>query len=225
MKYKGKFRLLPELDKETNDFPRDPITGQVDESYNDIYIACAYGNKITEYGQMPDNKKTMWLIAYIPSVVRGRNIKKILDEKNIDTVDYRELDFEVEFKFKAKDIDIVADLMKAKTGGANISPFSTRNLPKANVKIPTEEIEKYKAIVSVVQKCDLLLIHRITEDFLAKILQKKYKKIVDKSFDYKSDMRKMKMSRMKKEYIFQKGMWDEYLVYLKKEVQKFYDNK
>lgn len=113
--------------------------------------------------------------------------------------------------------------MKVKTSGANISPFSTKNLPKANVEIPTEEIERYKAITAEVQKEDLLIIHRITSDFLSNILAKKYKKLGNKKFDVMVDMRKMMMARMAKEYIYSKGMFEEYLNYLKKEINKFYD--
>jgi hypothetical protein len=221
MKYKGRFRILPELDKETNDFPRDS-QGNIDESYNDLYISCQYGNKITVYGHMGDNKKTMWLTAYIPSVVRGKNILKALDKKGIQYVQPHILDEEVEFKFKAKDIEEVAILLKAKTNGCDISPFSIKNLPKANVKIPTEEIEKYKAISARVEKGDLLLIHRITDAFLANILSKKLRKTEGKSFNLQNDMRKLMMARMPKEYIFTKNMWNEYLTYLKKEIDKFY---
>lgn len=224
MKFKGVYRLLPELDKETNDFPRDH-KGDIDESYDDIFISCQYGNKITTYGHMPDNKKTMWLTAYIPSLGRGRNIKKAMDAKGVPYTHYRETDEEVEFRFKAKDIEEVATLLKAKTSGADISPFSSKNLPKANVKIPTEEIERYKAVIADVQKGDLLIIHRITESFLVNILNKKLRKTEGKSFVYSTDMKKMKMARMAKEYIFTKNMWEEYLVYLKKEIDKFYNNK
>ena len=222
MKFKGRFRILPELDKETNDFPRNP-KGEIDESYDDIYISCQYGNKITTYGHMPDNQRTMWLTAYIPSLGRGRNIKKAMDAKGVPYIHYHETDEEVEFRFKAKDIDEVATLLKAKTSGANISPFSSKNLPKADVKIPTEEIERYKTVIADVQQGDLLLIHRLTDAFLSTILTRKYKKIVGRSFNYQTDIKKMKMARMTKEYIFVKNMWEEYLVYLKKEIAKFYN--
>ena len=220
-KYKGKYRLLLELDKNTNDFVRNH-DGSIEDI--DMYVSCQFGNKITTYGHMDDNKKTMWLTAYIPSVVRGRNIRKALDKKDIPYIRYHETDEEVEFLFKAKYIDEVATLLKAKVNGADISPFSTRNLPKADVEIPTEEIEKYKAIIADVQKGDLLLIHRLTEDFLVNILNKKLRK-TNKTFDYSTDMKKLMMARMAKEYIFVKNFWNEYLEYLKKEIKKFYKNK
>ena len=224
MKYKGKYRILPELDVEFHDIPRDS-QGNIDSSYDDLYISCRYGNKIYAYGHKNGNSKVMWLVAYIPSIGRGRNIKKKLDEMKFEYTDYNETDSEVEFYFKAKDIDTIAKLLYAKTAGANISPFSKRNLPKAkNVEITTEKIERYKTIIGRVEQGDLLIIYRITNEFLSKKLDKKYKAI-DKTFDYKLDMKKLCMTRLSKEYIDKKGMFEEYLNYLENEIDKYYSNK
>lgn len=217
MKYKGTYRVLAELDKVTNDIPRD-TKGNASEDA-ELYISCHYGNKITEWGH--DTNGRILLTAYIPSIGRGRNIKKAMDTQGIPYTNYRETDDEVEFRFKSKDITPIAELMRAKTSGANISPFSVRNLPKANVEIPSEEIERYKAVVAVVDKGDLLIIHKITTNFLTNVLNRRYKKS-DKTFNYVEDMRKLMMGRMTKEYIFTKNMWEDYLAYLKKEINKFY---
>ena len=75
------------------------------------------------------------------------------------------------FKFSSKDIEPVAVLLKAKTAGANISPFSTKNLPKSNVEIPYNEMKKYKAITAKVNKSDILIIHNISESSLLFYLQ------------------------------------------------------
>lgn len=215
LKYKGKYRLKVELDQNTNDFVRN-----YDDSLNDndVYIDCQHGNKIFAYGHI-DNKKPVWLTAYIPSLGRGHNIIKAIKEKGIEYVDYRETDEEVEFKFKAADIEVVAELMKAKTSGASISPFSSKNLPKSDVKIPSDEIARYKEITSVVSKSDLLSIHKATISFLEDILQKSLRKS-DKKFDYKSEMKSMCLGRQVKEYIYVKGFWDKYLEYLKNNLQK-----
>ena len=219
MRYKGKYRLLPQLDQNTNDFPRD-IDGSIDDT--DIYISCQNGCKIFLYGHI-NNTKPVWLQGYVPSLGRGHNIIKALKEKNIMFVDYKENDEEVEFKFKAADIEIVAELMKAKTSGAGISPFSSKNLPKSDVEISTEEIARYKEITSVIPKDDLLIISRLTNSFLDDILQKSLRKSTkNKSYDYKSDMRKLKMARQVKEFIYTKGLWEEYLSYLKKEFENIY---
>lgn len=221
LKYKGQFRILPVLDTKYHDLPRD-VNGNISHEDVELYIACQYGNRITEYGT--ENGR-MTLQAYIPSLGRGRNIRKAMDAQGIPYTNYHETDEEVEFRFKAKDIVPIAELMKAKTGGANISPFSNKNLPKANVKIPTEEIERYKAIITEVQKEDLLIIHRITNDFLTNILEKRLKKSEGKKFNITINMRKLMMSRMPKEYIWSKNMWSEYLEYLEKKIKEFYKNK
>lgn len=222
MKYKGIYRILPELDRNTNDIPRD-YNGEIADGYDDIYISCQHGNKIYAYGHI-GNTKPVWLVGYIPSLGRGHNIIKALKEKEVEYIDYKETDEEVEFKFKAKDIEVVAEIMKAKTAGADISPFSKRNLPKSDVKIPTEKIAEYKEITSVVPKCDLLIISRLTSAFLDDILQKTLRKTTkNKSYDYKSDMKSLCMSRQSKEFIYIKGFWEEYLNYFKKEFEKIYN--
>ena len=219
MKYKGTYRLLAEFDIETHDIPRDE-DGNVMDGYNDIYIACQHGNKIYEYGHI-NNTRPVWLVAYIPSIGRGRNIMKALKETGIEIVDHMETDEEVEFKFKASDIEVVAPLLKARTSGANISPFSSKNLPKAKVTIPSEELEKYKEITGVVPKEDMLFIHRVTVAFFVNVLEKKCKK-TDRKFNYKSDMKKMQLARDTKGYIYAKGFWTDYLKYLEKEITKIY---
>lgn len=221
MKYKGAYRVLPILDETYHDLPRD-TSGNIIHEEVELYITCKNGSKITEYGKDASNR--MMLRAYIPSIARGRNVKRSLDERGIPYTNYLETDEEVEFRFKAKDIEPIAELMKAKISGADISPFSTKNLPKADVEIPTEEIELYKAVVAEVHKEDLLIIHRITTDFLFNFLEKKYKKL-DKKFSVSTDMKKMMMGRMTKEYIWSKGLWDDYLSFLQKKITKFYKEK
>lgn len=225
LKYKGTYRVLPELDNETMDIPRD-FNGEIAEGYDDLYIKCSFGNKIFAYGS-EEGKKVVYLMAYIPSIGRGRNISKALTKQGVEFIDYSENDEEVVFKFKAKDIEPVAELMKATTSGASISPFSVKNLPKAkDAQIPTDEIERYKAISALVQKGDLLLIHRITEAFLVDFVQKSIKKRdKDKTFDVRADMKKCMMSRLAKEYIYHKGFWNEYLDHLKQEIEVYYKEK
>lgn len=222
MKYKGIYRVLPVLDLEYHDLPRDPISGDVSQEDVELYIACQNGSKIIEYGKESNGR--VILLAYIPSKGRGRNIKKAMDEQGISYTDYLETDEEAEFKFKPKDIEQIATLLKAKTSGANISPFSVKNLPRADVEIPTEEIERYKTVTAQVQKEDLLIIHRFTTSFLSSVLAKKLKGN-NKKFSINVEMRKMQMGRMPKEFIYTKGYWDEYLVYLDKNIKSFYKEK
>lgn len=220
MRYKGSYRLKVELDKNTNDFVRR-ADGSLEDI--DVYIDCRNGGRIYSFGHI-NNTRPVWLIAYTSSKKRGRNIIKALEEKGVELVDIIENDEEVEFKFKAADIEIVAELMKARTAGANISPFSSKNLPRSNVEIPTEEIARYKEITSVIPKTDLLLISRLTNEFLENVLQKDIRRITrNKKYEYKSEMKKLKLARQVKEYIWTKNYWDKYLDYLKKEIEKNYN--
>lgn len=230
MRYKGKYRLKAPIDKNTNDFPRDS-NGKIDT--DDIYIDCAYGNQIYHYGHGV-------LVAYISSIGRGHNIlvnigEELLGKEEIEKLnrDYNQLynllieegtikeikqnDEEIEFKFKAKNIELVAKYLKPKTGGAGISPFSTRNLPKPEQAyiIPDEDLKEYRTITSSVPKDKLVILSQITKAFLS---QKVAKKPCYKTLNIKADMKKKMLKS--KEYIHSIGMWEEYLDFLSKNVKE-----
>lgn len=110
-----------------------------------------HGNKITYYGKSI-------LQAYIPSLIRGHNILKAINEIDSSIIfDIEETDEEVLFKFKYVDSDKIIPLLKPRTSGANISPFSTRNLPKnKDYEIMYErkrELLNDKRIITYVVKC------------------------------------------------------------------------
>lgn len=215
-KYKGVYRVLPELCLNTHDFPRDEH-GNIDVDA-ETYIPCKSGGKISYWGLNSSRKAV--LIAYIPSIGRGRNIKKALKKEKVEIFNYDESDEEVWFHFFASDVEPVASLMGARTSGANTSPFSPKNLGKRkDVKIPDEDIAKYKSVIDMIDKKNMLVIHKITNNFLDNVLQKKLKKS-NKAFDWKVDSRKMQLSRQIKEYIWVKNFWEEYLDYLNSEVDK-----
>lgn len=209
--FKGKYRILPEIDQSTFDFPKTP-EGGYEES--DLYIPCKAGDKICYFGHGV-------LIACVSSLLRGRRVAKILRETGVSLTNYMESDKEVEFRFKAKDMDAVAELLKAKTYGANISPFSSKNLPKSDISIPIEEMAKYKAIIAQIKEGDFLLMRGWINEFLDSELTKRYRH-TDKKFDYRSDMKMKKMSRQTKEYIYDSGMWQEYLNFLQKKIEEHY---
>lgn len=220
LKYKGKYRILPVIDQDTNDFPRDS-SGNIEDDL-EIYISCRNGNKIEYYG-LNESRRAV-LLAYIPSLGRGRNIKKALDKQGINILYYDESDEEVLFHFNAADIETVATLMKAKTSGANISPYSKKNLPKTKIDIPKEDMAAYKDIVDKVDKNDKLLIHRITTEFLDKVLAKELRpKGTRKPYDYKTEMKKLKLASDSKGYIWTKELWNEYLEFLEKEIDSYYN--
>lgn len=223
MKYKGTYRLLPIIDMRTNDFPKCP-DGSIEDDC-EIYIPCKYDGKIYAYGR---DGKYMQLCAYIPSLKRGHNIIKQMKKLGIEYHDVDETDEEVTFRFPSTEIDKIAELLGAKTLGANISPFSSRNLPKdKSVEIPPEQMQEYKKITSRLGKKDMLVIKDANNAFCKDILAKKLRKNPKsrKPFDYVSDMKALKMSGMLKEYIWTKGLWADYIDYLDKKVDEYLKDK
>lgn len=211
--YKSIYRIMPVIDKSTNDFARD-CTGKIDK--DNVYIACYYDIKIWHYGGSK-------LIAYIPSLQRGHNIIKSLKKAGVNVFDCDDSDEEVIFKFDASDIEAVTSFIKPKTSGAGISPFSSKNLPKANVDIPENKLAKYKSLISKLDSP--LAIRGFNTSFLDNVLAKKLRpKGKRKPFDYKSDMMAMKLSHDVKGYIWSKGLFEDYLEFLEKEIDSYLNN-
>ena len=222
-KYVGQYRVIAEYDLETLDFPREE-NGNLDNSFDDLYIDCANHIKIRHgVGSI--------LSAYIPSKSRGMNIlrqiwtDKVNDKLPAETTmtrkylenlcdklmesdilyDAEVLDYEVYFMFNAKDMEYYAKLLKPKTSGANISPYSIKNLPKDKYKIPDNDLKVYQDTIKNFPKrkigdkeiIDGLLLSKITKDFITK------SKISNNT-------------RMKnKEFIHKNGLWDKYIKYLR----------
>lgn len=222
MRYKGKYRIMSHIDKNTNDYPRD-LNGNIEQ--NDAYIKCEKGNQIYHYGRST-------LVAYIPSIGRGHNIlfaiaKDLCGLEN--RIDYEKLyelleqegtiknisenDKEIEFMFNSKDIEFIAKFLKPQVSGSNISPYSTRNLPKKKYTIPNDDLLEYKKITESISKDNILLISQIAKRFFSDYLAKKP---LYKRKDFNKDM-KLKMLKGK-EYIHSEGLWSEYLKYLQKEI-------
>ena len=224
MKYKGQYRIKPNLDLELHDFPRDE-NGSIDSSYDDIYIKCSYGSQIYHYGHST-------LVAYIPSLGRGHNILialakdlKLINEEdnsrdykslyqtlneNKTVFDIVETDEEIEFKFNAKNIELIAKYLKPLTSGSDISPFSSKNLPKSSYLIPKADLEEYLEITDSVPQSDKLLIGYVTKQFMNDILLKDK---VYKTINIKTDMRKKCLKS--RDYIHSMNYWDKYIKYLK----------
>ena len=194
-KYKGVYRLHTPIDQRKNVFPRE-----IDNKYaeNDCFIDCQFGNKVFHYGRDI-------LQAYIPSLQRGHNIVKMIDPNII--FDTEETDSEVLFKFKYVNSDKIIPLLKPKTSGAGISPFSSKNLPKTVYKIPDEDFIKYKNIVSKIPQNEILRITHTSNDYL--------KSLVTKKNTWENIQADMRLKGLKlKEYLHSIGKWDEYIKYL-----------
>lgn len=203
--YKGQYRILCEYDKTTNQFPR-----KLDGTYEDIdcYITCANKIRIYSYGRGI-------LEAYIPSIGRGHNIIKAIKEQFHGDIifDIEETDSEVLFRFNAKYMKDLELILKPKTSGASISPFSSRNLPKnKSYKIPDEDLIMYKSIIENIPKNKIINIVHITKSFLQSLTNRK--NTMDK---IKADM--VLKGLKGKEYIHSIGKWSEYIKYLQKQVR------
>lgn len=221
-KYKGKYRLLAEYDTETNDYPRDSYGGISDNV--GVYITCKNHNKIYAYGK--DGHREMQLCAYIPSLKREHNIVKKLGKLGVLYHDYDETDEEVTFRFSSNDIDVVAELLGAKTSGASISPFSSRNLKKSDLKLPDEELQKYKVVTKKIHDGDWLIIKGINKKFMDEVLAKKLRPPkTRKLFDYKSDMKRLMLIHDQKTYIWKCGLFNEYLSYLYSAIDDYYNQQ
>lgn len=219
-KFVGKYRVLPELDIQTHDVPRD-VYGNICDGYDDLYIPCKGGAKIFYYG-MGENKSAI-LSAYFP---KKNTIYREIKNKITTSCgwDFEESQEEGLFKFFAENIDEIAKIMGAHTRGANISPFSIRNLPMSkNVVIDGKMLEQYKKIVDCIPQSDLLIVSRITNDFIEKVIVKQFDG-KDKQLECKKEMKRLCLYRQPKEYIYYKGEFENYLEYLRSEIKKIYHN-
>lgn len=153
--YKGKYRVRAHYDKSTNDFVRD-ADGNLDDSFADFYLSGRAGIEI-KHATGSD------LACYIPKLKVGTGVLKSYYEKciggygnkSIEKIvtelqaagymgDCDILSAEVFFIFPAKYLDDLAPIVKLKTAGASMSPFSTRNLPRAPYEIPKKDMDAYK---------------------------------------------------------------------------------
>lgn len=202
--YKGTYRLKCEPDQITNQFPRK-LNGTFEDV--DVFIDCKFGNRIYSYGHGI-------LQAYIPSVIRGHNIINYIEENIGEDVifDIEELTGEILFKFKSKYGDSIIPLLKPKTAGASISPFSSKNQNKSYYKIPDEDLAIYKNIVVNIPKERILNISHTTKNFLKSLSKKK-----NSYEELKADMTAKGLKS--REYIHSIGKWEQYLKYLKENLE------
>lgn len=199
-KFKGTYRIKVPYNQWTNDFTRK-LNGNLEDI--DCYIDCQYGSKVFHYGRDI-------LQAYIPSLGRGHNIIKAINDIDFSLIfDIEETDSEILFKFKYANSDKIIPLLKPKTSGSNISPFSSKNLPKnKDFKIPDEELSLYKEIVAKISSERILALTHSTNSFI--------KSLATKNNPIENIKADMKLKGLKgKEYIYSIGKWNEYIKYLK----------
>ena len=223
------------MDKVTNDFPKT-----LKDTYEDadVYIDCSFGNKIYYYGRgileayLPSLQRGRNIVKklYAENVNANNvlisksekgSVYKIIDYSQFDSdiknskfiLDIIETDSELMFKFYEKNSDKIIPLLKPKTAGADISPFSPKNLPKLEYVIPTEELREYEdIIVPLKEDGKLLALSKLTQNYIKSLRKKR----LYRGVDMKSYMRKKMLKG--KEFIHSEGLWDDYLKYLRKEI-------
>jgi len=223
LKLIGRYRVLAHYDVGTNDFPRT-YNGNFNPTFGDFYLKCPHKSEIKDAfdGQ---------LMAYIPSIGRGRNIRNALVEKYGEDIiyDYEETDGEILFFFSIKDIDKISTFMKPTKSGVKIKPFSVKNLPKGAYTIPQCDLDGYNATISAIPTRtmnnkgrqiimpDGVIIKKLLSEFDTVIHKIKGKK-------YIVEAERRLVGLKPKEFIHSLGMWDRFLEYLKVEV-KVYSKK
>lgn len=152
--YKGKYRVFPHLDLDTLDFPRDS-NNEIDNSYADMFLKAksgieikhGYGSELALYSPRTGVAYNVLKDYYKQVVGKESNsyyqaAQKLIESGYINNIDF--MDGEVMFTFDAKYLDILHKIIKIRTAGANISPFSAKNLPKQKYVIPDTDMNQYK---------------------------------------------------------------------------------
>lgn len=138
--------------------------------------------------------------------------------------DIYESDVEIGFKIKDKNLEKIITYLKPQTSGASISPVSPKNLKIGkgdNVyQYSNTQIEEYKKITACLDKTDSLVIGKINNRFIEKIIKKKTKQSLD---EIKADI-KFKQLKVK-DYIYAEGYEKEYLEFLDKEIKEYVKTK
>lgn len=234
-KFKNKYRLRCEICQDTNDFPHK-LNGTYEDI--DVYIDCANNIRVYYYGHsllevyIPSLGRGRNVIRKIyHDYINSNNVQisdkdkgvsyKIIDQElfekeiknNTIISDYIETDSEVLFKFHYKYSDKIIPLLKPKTSAASRSPFSSKNLPKADYVIPEAQLREYSDIIDPL-KADgkLLTLNSLTQNFINKMQKSKAYRGVDIKVLMKKKMLKGK------EFIHEENQWDDYLKYLRKEI-------
>lgn len=213
--YKGKYRVLADYDLETHDFPRDD-KGNIDQEFNDYYIAGRKGVQIRH-----SNRDILG--CYIFGTGISHNILNAIYEKElhkkpptkIETVvnklieadiikEVTYYDKEILFTFKAEHLNDWAKIFKLKTSGANISPLSSKNLPKSDYTINKDDEKDYNELMSKLTKSQKM------------IVAKKAVATLSNKFTKKQKMEMKKLNMKPKQYIHYIGKWDKLLSEMKK---------
>lgn len=216
-KFTGQYRVLPEF---VDDLPRNE-EGEIDESFEDLYIPCRKG-VIKHTYKGPD----ILALCFYDKAVAAKNTYKEIKDK------YPDLDIELDLMkldtygkkpkefmssdgyiyFNANDIKKIATIVKPKTSGASIRWDDPKNLPKVEYVIPGNDIKMYADIINSMD--------RATKMRFGKTVNNKFlESITKKNFDAKKEL---KLSRLgPKEYFHSIGKWDAFIKLAKKTAKEF----
>lgn len=182
------------------------------------FIYRDYINKLNtettfkEYDVEKDGKQVHVVKENITILDKELYNKEIVDNNIVFHIE--ETDSEVLFRFNVKYMENFEKYFKPKTSGSNISPFSSKNLPKnKDYEIPDEQFSGYKEIVAKIPQERILTLTRSTNNYLKSLVTKK-----NTWENIRADMRLKGLKN--KEYIHSIGKWDDYIRYLREELSK-----
>lgn len=175
--------------------------------YRDLINKNNTETNISEY-EVTRKGETIQVRKETITILNEEVFKDDIEKSNL-ILNIEETDMEVLFKFHSKHMEQLEPYLKPKTSGADISPFSSRNLPKTKYTIPDEDLNAYKEIVSKIPKNELISIVHTTKKFIEAYAKKNLKGV-----DIKADMALKGIKG--KDYIHAIGAWDKYIEYLKK---------
>ena len=241
-KFKGVYRLRTPIDGFSNNFPRDlngtfsdydiyisclnnvqifyrgksqleayiPSLGRGRNIIKAIYSDFIKPIKETEYLAIVEREKD-GEITYSNSF----DYEALYQDKELNKLinNIVETDEEVLFRFKWNLMEKFEKYFKPKTSGASRSPFSSKNLVKREYEIPEDDLNKYKAISSKLDKSNVLKLGLWTNDYIKTLATKK-----NKIEDIKADIKQKQLNT--KQYIHFIGKWTDYLNYLEKEISR-----
>lgn len=213
-KYVGTYRVLAHYDESDNDFPRNS-QGQIDESFDDLYIPCTKGK-----GEIRHTYKEGILAYYCPKITVAKNLVKIIESKKHPIeITFEDCGEEALIYFKESDLSYFAKLVSAKTSGKNISPYSNRNLEKKEsvveespVSIPQEQISKYSSVLSSIPKNKKMIFAKlIINDFMEQLLKNKALKEQKEELDLDP-----------KSFIYYTGNWNKFIKFASNRAKQEY---
>lgn len=181
--------------------------------YRDFINKSNTETTINEYDVERDGK-LVHVVKESISIIDKELFAKELKNNNNIIWNVVETDSELLFRFNAKDIERLELYLKPKTSGANISPYSSRNLPQnKSYKIPDEDLIPYKEIVQKIGQNRIIELTHMTNNYLKYLATKK-----NTYDDIKADMALKGLKG--KEYIHSIGKWEEYVEYLERNLNE-----